>query len=134
MTGGRAAIAVSLFFVLMMSIVSPSDSRPSFDLRDESLRMEQFGGGGSLEDQCGSITFEDMFEYTRADFVFHINPNWQAADVRAVAWINASLADDIRTSMDELMAEIDPNDGGDGWLSTDEREICLLYTSDAADE
>ena len=64
MTGGRAAIAVSLFFVLMMSIVSPSDSRPSFDLRDESLRMEQFGGGGSLEDQCGSITFEDMFEYT----------------------------------------------------------------------
>ena len=130
MTGARAAIAVSLFFVLMMSIVSPSDSRPSFDLRDESLRMEQFGGGGSLEDQCGSITFEDMFEYTRADFVFHINPNWQSADVRAVAWINASLADDIRTSMDELMAEIDPNDGGDGWLSTDEREIFRALASE----
>ena len=31
-------------------------------------RMEQFGGGGSLEEQCSSITFEDIFLYNQAIF------------------------------------------------------------------
>ena len=130
MTRVQAAFALSLVLLLMMSFISPDQSRRGENLKDESLRMEQFGGGGSLEDQCGSITFEDMFEYTKAEFVFDINPNWQTADVRAVAWINASLADDIRVTMDEFMAEIDPNDGGDGWLSTDEREIFRALASE----
>ena len=130
MTRVQTAVALSLVFVLMVSLASPGDGRTGEDLKDESLRMEQFGGGGSLEDQCGSITFEDMFEYTKAEFVFDINPSWQSADVRAVAWINASLADDIRVTMDEFMAEIDPNDGGDGWLSTDEREIFRALASE----
>ena len=130
MTRVQTAVALSLVFVLMVSLASPGDGRTGEDLEDKSLRMEQFGGGGSLEDQCGSITFEDMFEYTKAEFVFDINPSWQSADVRAVAWINASLADDIRVTMDEFMAEIDPNDGGDGWLSTDEREIFRALASE----
>ncbi len=123
-------VPLSLVFVLVMSLVCPY-SHTNSNLTDESLRMEQFGGGGgSLEDQCGSITFEDMFEYTKAEFVFDISPNWQSANVRAVAWINASLADEIRTTMDDFMAEIDPNDGGDGWLSTDEREIFRALASE----
>ena len=130
MTRVQAAFALSLVLLLMMSFISPDQSGQGENLKDESLRMEQFGGGGSLEDQCGSITFEDMFEYTKAEFVFDINPSWQTADVRAVAWINASLADDIRVTMDEFMAEIDPNDGGDGWLSTDEREIFRALASE----
>ena len=125
----QVVVPLSLVFVLMMSLVCPY-SHTNSNLTDESLRMEQFGGGGSLEDQCGSITFEDMFEYTNAEFVFDVNPNWQTAEVRAVAWINESLADDIRTTMDEFMAEIDPNDGGDGWLSTDEREIFRALASE----
>ena len=130
MTRGRTITALALVFVMMMSLVSPNDRSNSI-LTDESMRMEQFGGGGgSLEDQCGSITFEDMFEYTKAEFVFDINPSWQSAEVRAVAWINASLADDIRVTMDEFMAEIDPNDGGDGWLSTDERELFRALASE----
>ncbi len=129
MKGAQVVVALSLVLVMMMSLVCPYDNS-SIELTDESLRMEQFGGGGSLEDQCGSITFEDMFEYTNAEFVFDVNPNWQTAEVRAVAWINESLADDIRTTMDEFMAEIDPNDGGDGWLSTDEREIFRALASE----
>ena len=125
----QVVVPLSLVFVLMVSLVCPY-SHTNSNLTDESLRMEQFGGGGSLEDQCGSITFEDMFEYTNAEFVFDVNPNWQTAEVRAVAWINESLADDIRTTMDEFMAEIDPNDGGDGWLSTDEREIFRALASE----
>ncbi len=125
----QVVVALSLVFVLVMSLVCPYSHSDS-NLTEESLRMEQFGGGGSLEDQCGSITFEDMFEYTNAEFVFNVNPNWQTAEVQAVAWINESLADDIRTTMDEFMAEIDPNDGGDGWLSTDEREIFRALASE----
>ncbi len=125
----QVVVPLSLVFVLMVSLVCPY-SHTNSNLSEESLRMEQFGGGGSLEDQCGSITFEDMFEYTNAEFVFDVSPNWQTAEVRAVAWINESLADDIRTTMDEFMAEIDPNDGGDGWLSTDEREIFRALASE----
>jgi len=131
MTRAQTVIALSLVLVLMMSLIYSDGGLPRSNLNDERLRMEQFGGGGgSLEDQCGSITFEDMFEYTKAEFVIDINPSWQSADVRAVAWINASLADDIRVTMDEFMAEIDPNDGGDGWLSTDEREIFRALASE----
>ena len=80
----QVVVPLSLVFVLMVSLVCPY-SHTNSNLTDESLRMEQFGGGGSLEDQCGSITFEDMFEYTNAEFVFDVNPNWQTAEVRAVA-------------------------------------------------
>ena len=131
MTRAQTVIALSLVLVLMMSLIYSDGGLPRSNLNDERPRMEQFGGGGgSLEDQCGSITFEDMFEYTKAEFVIDINPSWQSAEVRAVAWINASLADDIRVTMDEFMAEIDPNDGGDGWLSTDEREIFRALASE----
>ena len=126
----QTSVALALVFLLSMSLISPDELRQEENLDDNALRMEQFGGGGSLEDQCGSITFEDMFEYTKAEFVFDINQDWQTADVRAVAWINASLADDIRVTMDEFMAEIDPNDGGDSWLSTDEREIFRALASE----
>ena len=130
MTRVQTTASIALVLLLTASLVSPSEGWRGGDLEDGPLRMEQFGGGGSLEDQCGSITFEDMFEYTKAEFVFDISPDWQTADVRAVAWINATLADDIRVTMDEFMAEIDPNDGGDGWLSTDERELFRALASE----
>ena len=128
----RLRFGVTMAVVIMISILNSSMNNhdEAGYLREDDRKMEQLGGGGSLEDQCGSITFEDMFEYTKAEFVFDINPSWQSAEVRAVAWINASLADDIRLSMDEFMAEIDPNDGGDGWLSTDEREIFRALASE----
>jgi hypothetical protein len=59
-----------------------------------------------------------------------VNEDWGSADVQAVAWINETLADDLRVSMDEFMAEIDPNDGGDSWISTDEREFFRALASE----
>ena len=128
----RGAIASVLTFLMILSMLAPSDQgRDDFDhLEDEPVRMDQLGGGGSLEDQCGSITFENLFEYTHATFDIVVNENWESADVRAVAWVNETLADDLRVSMDEFMAEVDPNDGGDSWISTDEREFFRALASE----
>ena len=58
------------------------------EIDEEQKRMEQFGGGGgSLEEQCGSITFENMFEYSHANFDIIISEDWKTAEVKADAWV-----------------------------------------------
>ena len=134
----KAALVSALTLLVVLSTVAascmPLVSEP-VQLDEEPLRMEQLGGGGSLEDQCGSITFENLFEYTRATFQIDVANDWGSADVHAIAWVNETLADDLRVAMDEFMAELDPNNGDDGWVSTDEREVfralaseCIEYT------
>ena len=68
---------------------------PAEELDREKTKMGQFGGGGSLEEQCGSITFEDIFIYNQAVFEVRVNEDWKSAQVDARAWINWTLADDI---------------------------------------
>ena len=100
-----------IVFLIVLSIASVpfSDINQSPDLVDESIKMEQIGGGGgSLEEQSGSITFENMFEYSRATFDIIINDDWETADVQAVAWVNNTLADELRVTMDEFMELLDP--------------------------
>ncbi len=91
-------------------------------------RMEQFGGG-SLEEQCGSITFEDMFIYDNAIFEVRVAEDWKSAEVDARAWINWTLADDIRTDLDAYLEDFIPS-GGDGWLSTDEINAVIIIAAD----
>ena len=46
------------------------------NLEDKLIRMDQFGGGGgeaSFEERCSQITFEDIFEYTKAEFHFQVD-------------------------------------------------------------
>ncbi|PDH25291.1 MAG: hypothetical protein CND84_01885 [Marine Group II euryarchaeote MED-G35] len=99
------------------------------ELDSKSDRMEQFGGGGSLEDQCGSITFEDIFIYNQAIFEVRVNDDWKSAEVDAKAWINWSLSDDIREDLDAFLEDIVPS-GGDGWLSTDEIDAMVSIAAD----
>ena len=103
---------------------------------DESQeRREQLGPDEpTLEERCSVLTFEDMFEYTKAVFNFTIASDWSSAEIEAVAWVNGTLADDVRQSLDEYIAQIYPS-GDDGWISTDEREgvraiasECVQYT------
>ena len=125
----RAGIA-SIAIVLSMAFTYIPIHDTGSQIEDDSLRMEQFGGGGgSLEEQCGSITFENMFEYSAANFDVIIDEDWDSAEVRAVAWVNNTLADDLRVVMDEFMEIIDPNKGGDEWFSTDEREFFRALAS-----
>ena len=102
---------------------------PSEELHHEQTKMEQFGGGGSLEEQCGSITFEDIFIYNQAIFEVRVNEDWKSAEVDAKAWINWSLADDIREDLDAFLEGIVPS-GGDGWLSSDEIDAMVSIAAD----
>ena len=102
---------------------------PFESLSNNKTKMEQFGGGGTLEEQCGSITFEDIFIYNQAVFEVRVNDDWQTAEVDARAWINWSLADDIRSDLDAFLEGIVPS-GGDGWLSSDEIEAMVSIAAD----
>lgn len=102
---------------------------PTEELRKEQTKMEQFGSGGSLEEQCGSITFEDIFIYNQAIFEVRVNDDWKSAQVDARAWINWTLADDIREDLDAFLEGIVPS-GGDGWLSTDEIDAMVSIAAD----
>lgn len=97
------------------------------NLENKLIRMEQFGGGGSeasFEERCSQITFEDIFEYTKAEFHFQVDEDWQSAEVFATAWINWSMADVVRERLDSYLEGLIPS-GGDGWLSTDERDAVM---------
>ena len=118
--------AIVMTVVLFSSIVH-LPSEPS-NMENGAERMEQFGGG-SFEEQCGSITFEDMFIYDQAIFEVRIDDDWQSAQVDARAWINWTLADDIRRDLDSYLEGIVPS-GGDGWLSTDEIDAVILIAAD----
>jgi len=122
--------AKTLLLVMMFAIsASVQTLHHHHELDSKSDRMEQFGGGGSLEEQCGSITFEDIFIYNQAIFEVRINDDWESAEVDAKAWINWTLADDIREDLDAFLEGIVPS-GGDGWLSTDEIDAMVSIAAD----
>ena len=61
-------IAVLLTMFAMMSSWLPMSSMNE-DLEQSQERREQLGPDGpTLEEQCSTITFEDMFEYSKAVF------------------------------------------------------------------
>lgn len=128
----RIAVLLTMF-AMMTSWLPVYDLNA--DLVENQERREQLGPGEpTIEERCSVLTFEDMFEYTKAVFNFTIASDWNSAEIEAVAWVNGTLADDVRESLDEYIAQIYPS-GGDGWISTDEREgvraiasECVQYT------
>ncbi len=126
-TGMRMMRLGPLFATIIM--VFSTFHYSSEELHHDQTKMEQFGGGGSLEEQCGSITFEDIFIYNQAIFEVRVNDDWKSAEVDAKAWINWSLSDDIREDLDAFLEDIVPS-GGDGWLSTDEIDAMVSIAAD----
>ena len=124
-TTARALLLVII--IIFSASVKTLEGTHELDIQSE--RMEQFGGGGSLEEQCGSITFEDIFIYNQAVFEVRVSEDWQTAEVDARAWINWSLADEIRSDLDSFLEGILPS-GGDGWLSSDEIEAMVSIAAD----
>ena len=126
-------VVLLTIFALMASWLPMASQNVSIE--EEVIRSEQLGPDEpTLEERCSTITFEDMFDYTKAIFNVQISSDWNSADVQAVAWVNGTLADDVRQSLDEYIAQIYPS-GDDGWISTDEREgvraiasECVQYT------
>ena len=125
---GRRMMRLGPLFATIIMVFSTAHYS-SEELHHDQTKMEQFGGGGSLEEQCGSITFEDIFIYNQAIFEVRVNDDWRSAEVDAKAWINWSLSDDIRDDLDAFLEDIVPS-GGDGWLSTDEIDVMVSIAAD----
>ena len=120
-------IPAMIFIIIILSIMPLNGN--NYSLMEVDERMDQLDGDGTIEERCSSITFEDIFEYTHANFNFQIDEDLNAAEVSASAWINWSMADTVRERLDSFLAGILPS-GGDGWLSTDERDAVLGIASD----
>tara|TARA_B100001996_G_scaffold255444_1_gene198500 strand:- start:191 stop:2131 length:1941 start_codon:yes stop_codon:yes gene_type:complete len=83
----------------------------------EEITPSDAGRQGGVEAACEGLTFEDMFNYTHAVFDMKINDDWESAEVSAVAWVNGTLADQVRTDLEDLFEPLGSNNG---WLSSDE--------------
>ena len=80
-----------------------------------------------VADACEGITFEDMFEYSYAKFEVDIDPSYETAFVKAEAYINGTLSDTVRTDLDDLIGETGAPGGGNGYLSSQERDEHFCY-------
>ena len=87
----------------MFSAILPIESE-NITLDEEILTRDQLGGGGgSIEERCSSITFEDILPYTHAHFDIVINEDWDSAEVEARAWVNGSSVDGLRELLDTYL-------------------------------
>ena len=130
MPNQRIVLAAGIV-VLMISLSLCPSYHPG-DLRKQNISMEQFGGGGTFEAQCSQSSFEDVFTYTWAEFNVTVADNWRTAQIDAMAWVNGTMADDFRTFLDDLLDGLVPS-GGDGWLSSDEREAVRSVAADCVE-
>jgi len=87
--------------------------------------------GRQVEAECQGLTFEDMFNYSHADFEVVIHDDWESAYVRAIAWVNGTLADDVRVDFDSLF---EPLGTDNGWLSTDEYRTVRAIAAECVEQ
>ena len=99
---------------LSLAILMATMSMTSITVAEES--------GRQMEDDvdCSGLTFEDLFEYDNAVFMFQILDDWATADLYANSWVNESRASTVRENLDGLFEGF-PG-GNNSWISTDERE------------
>ncbi|MEJ6530904.1 MAG: hypothetical protein QNL81_04920 [Euryarchaeota archaeon] len=124
MADGNTRLKISsliLSAILLMMTFSPTQSQDnSFEeniVPNVEAREEDVG-----QVNCSGLTFEDLFDYDFASFNINILDDWATADYYANAWVNGSNAATVRENLDELIGSQDVPGGGNGWLSTDERD------------
>ena len=78
--------------------------------------------GRQMDDDvdCSGYTFEDLFEYDNAVFMFQILDDWASSDLYANSWVNETRASVVRDNLDGLFEGF-PG-GNNSWISTDERD------------
>ncbi|MFL2952793.1 MAG: hypothetical protein ACJZ4X_01900 [Candidatus Thalassarchaeaceae archaeon] len=130
MLNQRIVLAAGIVVLIISLSLSPFSH--SEDLQKQNISMGQFGGGGTFEAQCSQSSFEDVFTYTWAEFNVTVADNWRTAQINAMAWVNGTMADDFRTFLDDLLDGLVPS-GGDGWLSSDEREAVRSVAADCVE-
>ena len=112
----RSSTKCNIWAVLLTALMLTSLIQQPAEMSEESVPLEA-GRQSSIEAACEGLTFEDMFNYTHATFDIRMNDDWESAYVEAVAWINGTLADQVRLDLEGLFEGLP---GGDnGWLSSD---------------
>ena len=125
---GKQYLALIITALMVLTVTIPSE-KSYLSLEDEEVVFNQLGGGGSLEERCSSITFEDILPYTHAHFDIVVDDDWDSAEVKARAWINGTSVDLLREKLDSYLEELYPS-GGDGWISTDEKSAVEAVASE----
>ena len=87
---------------------------PAFDGAEAATSARQ------VEADCEGLTFEDIFNYSYAHFDIDVYDTWDGAQFNLVAYVNGSMAGDLRADVDELFDGL-PG-GNNSYLSTDERD------------
>jgi len=113
--------ALILGVIMLMMTLSPIQHQENgFEeniILDAEAREDDVG-----QVNCSGLTFEDLFDYDFASFDIHILDDWATVDYYANSWVNGSNAATVRENLDELIGTQDVPGGGNGWLSTDERD------------
>ena len=124
MAGVNTRLKISsliLTVILLMMTLSPIQHQENgFEeniILDAEAREDDVG-----QVNCSGLTFEDLFDYDFASFEINILDDWATVDYYANSWVNGSNAATVRENLDELIGTQDVPGGGNGWLSTDERD------------
>ena len=97
---------------LLLAILMTTMSFTSVAIAEDS--------GRQMDVDCSGYTFEDLFEYNNAVFMFEILDDWATSDLYANSWVNESRAAVVRDNLDSLFEGLPGGD--DNWISTDERD------------
>ena len=87
-------------------VVSPTEGRQALD--------------NQIAEECGGLTFEDLFVYDFALFELKVHDDWATGEMSANAWVNGSNSATVRDNLDGLFDGL-PG-GNNSWISTDERD------------
>lgn len=87
-------------------VVSPAEGRQALD--------------NQIAEECGGLTFEDLFVYDFALFELKVHDDWATGEMNANAWVNGSNSATVRENLDGLFDGL-PG-GNNSWISTDERD------------
>ncbi|MFL2979084.1 MAG: hypothetical protein DBX05_01940 [Candidatus Poseidoniales archaeon] len=124
-----SAIILLMIGATALGCLTPVDER--LNEGDVTLDTESRQTADELiGDACQGLTFEDMFEYSYALFTVDINQDYASAQVRAVAYINNSLSDQVRFDLDDLIGTVGAPGGSNGYLSNQEENMILEVTDD----
>ena len=129
----KYALWAVLFTAMMLTSVVQLPTEISEEIEPSETTSRQPAAGG-VAAECEGLTFEDMFNYTHAIFDIVIDEDWDSAQVSAVAWINGTLSDQVRTDLEDLFGEAGVPGGGNGYLSSDEYQAIESIAAECVEQ
>ena len=85
------------FCAVLLAILMATVSMTGTTNAEDSGRQTE-----NLDVDCSGYTFEDLFEYNNAIFMFQILDDWATSDLYANSWVNESRASTVRENLDSL--------------------------------